>query len=516
MQQRRPQVSAQSTLGEALQQVEVVTQRAGYLREVVNGSVVRLNQSIALAHHANDKSIESFQRSTQALEQSGRAVLQANEAVAHIADIRELHAQMRQYAQTATASLETEFNRLQELFAQEVIRNEEARAHGASRQHNLDRETRIQLQIAEINEKQRLGVFEQEERIKAQAAADVEKIKWNNIQKMIDNPKRIIKIVLAVTAIAAGFYAAKYGIPMVMNYFTQPKVVSETSKRSWLSWGKAQQASRIADLIFAPSLHTQLFDLVLRVQCAKTYNENLPNVLFFGASGTGKTAFAKELAYYLDIDYALTSGSEFAKITDLNLANSELRKLLDWAKNSEKGLIVFIDEAESLFANRKLPTTPKGVQDFINTFLALVPEKSQKNLMFIFATNHPFKLDDAIIDRIGINIEFTLPEKAEREKILISYLEKFAQENNEAVVVLDQEVLENLSRYADSLEGLCPRSIKFIAQEMIVQARRQESKQLTNHIAQGALDQAVRSLRQIEMWEKARIEWARDLIATAV
>ncbi|MBS1987908.1 AAA family ATPase [Candidatus Dependentiae bacterium] len=509
MQPQRSQVRGQATtVGEALQQVEAVTQRANYLREVVNNGIVRLNQSIALAHHSNDKSIEAFQVSTQAL-------AQANQVATQIEESRELHAQMRQYAQTATATLETEFNRLKDALAQEVIRNEAVRANDARIHNEFDRETRIQLQRAEIHEKQRLGIFEQEEKIKAQAATDVEKIKWNTIQKMIDSPKRIIKIVIAVTAIALGVYAAQYGIPLVMNYFTQPKVISETSKKGWFGWSKPPRVSCLKDLIFTPELHKQLFDLVLRVQFAKMYNENLPNVLFFGASGTGKTAFAKELAYYLDIDYALTSGSEFAKITDLNLANSEFRKLLDWAKNSEKGLIVFIDEAESLFANRKLPTTSQGIQDFINTFLALVPEKSQKNLMFIFATNHPFKLDDAIIDRIGMNIEFTLPEKAEREKILASYLEKFAQENSEAVVDLHQDVLENLSIYADLLEGVCPRAIKFIAQEMVVQARRQEPKQLTGEIAQTALDQAMKSLQQAELWEKVRVQWARDLARIA-
>ena len=140
----------------------------------------------------------------------------------------------------------------------------------------------------------------------------------------------------------------------------------------------------------------------------------------------------RALAYSSGLDYALTSGSEFAKITDLNHVSNELRKFLNWAKRSKNGLIVFIDEAESLFANRKLLTTSKATQDFINTFLALISDQSQKKVMFIFATNHPFKLDDAIINRIGINVEFTLPEAHEREKILFMYLVKVAQENEVA------------------------------------------------------------------------------------
>ena len=171
------------------------------------------------------------------------------------------------------------------------------------------------------------------------------------------------------------------------------------------------------------------------------------------------------------------------------------------------GLIVFIDEAESLFANRKLPTTSKATQDFINTFLSLVSDQSQKKVMFIFATNHPFKLDDAITNRIGINIEFTLPKASEREKILLMYLAKFAQENEDAIVDFHPEIMRLLSKYADSLEGFSPRAIKFVAEEMIINARRQESMQLTNEIAQAVIDQAKHSLQQTELWEKERNEW---------
>ncbi len=408
----------QPRIDQALQQVEAIAQRANNVREVVNSSVTTLNYSLALAHRSNDRSIQATESSTQALEQSHEALIQADEAVSAIAPIQELHAQVAQYARTAAINLETEFNRLREAFAQEVERNERVRADRVQRQGEFERETKIQLQAAEINEKHGLGLYEQKEKIKAQAKVDTEAVKWKKIEKIIDNPKRIIKFVFAITTIALGVCAAKYGIPMVVNYFTQPHVVSETSKQSWFDWSKPEDRRWTHDLIFTSSLHKQLFDLALRVQSAKIYNENLPNIIFYGAPGTGKTAFAKELAYYSGFDYAITSGSEFAKITDPNLANNELRKLLNWAKTSDKGLIVFIDEAESLFANRMLPSKSKGAQDFINTFLALISDKSQKNVMFIFATNYPFKLDDAITNRVGISIEFTLPEKIERKKIL--------------------------------------------------------------------------------------------------
>jgi len=299
-------------------------------------------------------------------------------------------------------------------------------------------------------------------------------------------------------------------MPVFINYMTRPRVISEFSSNRWF---KYQPRISINDLIFAPALNDQLQDLLVRVETAKKYNETLPNVLLYGDSGTGKTAFVRALAHASGLEYALTSGSEFAKITDLGQANEELRKLLTWAKKSKKGLIIFIDEAESLFANRKLPTTAKKTQDFINTFLSLVQDQSQKNLMFILATNHPFKLDDAVTNRIGKSIEFTLPEAPEREKILLMYLAKFAQENKEAIVNFPPEIKQLLPKYAEALKGLSPRAIKFVAEEMIIHARRQKFMQLTDDIAQAVIEKSKHSLQQTKHWEEARDKWVGAMAA---
>jgi ATPase family AAA domain-containing protein 3A/B len=247
--------------------------------------------------------------------------------------------------------------------------------------------------------------------------------------------------------------------------------------------------------------------LLKRVQTAQKYNEGLPNVLFYGDPGTGKTAFVRLLAKESGLDYALTSGSEFAKITDLNEATNELRNLLRWAYESKKGLIVFIDEAESLFAHRNLHASSKVTQDFVNTFLSLIPDQSQKKVMFIFATNHPFKLDDAITNRIGMSVEFTLPSQAEREKILTLYMDKAAQENKQAVVTISSEVRQVLASSAKNLTGFSPRTLKFLAEEIVARARRTASLTVTVENVQAVIDEAQRTKEQFVRWEKERDAW---------
>lgn len=488
------------------EQIEFVLRRAPEVRNYVNECVVGANESVTLSHNANTTAMRALQGSHQSLRVAMGAVNQANRAVESVQEIRGLHEQMVQLSQGAAANLTAEFDRLREAFTQEVVRNEQARLQ----QNELN-------QRAKINEKQRLGIFEQEARIKAQGVVEAEKEKWEQIEKMIKNPELIGKIILTIVVAALGIYTIKHGMPLLFDHLTQPRIVSETSKTGWFGWSSPVRTSNIDGLIFTPGLQSKLFDLALRVKTSKEFNESLPNVLFHGPSGTGKTAFAKELAYWSGLDYAITSGSEFAKITDLSLAIKELRKLVDWGKASAKGLIIFIDEAESLFANRLLSSTSKTVQDFINAFLSLVPEKSQKNIMFIFATNHPFKLDDAIISRVGITIEFTAPEQEERVKILGSYLEKFGQENKKSLIDLPAKTIEKLSVYAQELKGFVPRAIKFAAEEMIVRARRNNDTDLslTDEIAREVVREAKANLAQAAKWEVERQKWVKKMTAVA-
>ncbi|MFA6535234.1 MAG: AAA family ATPase [Candidatus Babeliales bacterium] len=503
------QISAQDVIAPAMRLAQNLFEQT---QQIIQG----LNESMAIAHSSNSRAINAAEESAKALAMANRTSELANKIASGLDQAHGSQVQVEQQILVATKNLERKYEQLSAELTEQVTREEE-KLTDAARRKNEHFEAKIKL-------KKDLGIYEQEAKVMAQANVETEKEKWKNIREIMGDSKTMSKIALAIIASALCIYTIKYGVPMLANYLTQPQVISETSKTGWLKtewfqteWFgqfKSKQKADIDDLVFAPSLQKQLLDLLLRVQSAREYEEALPNILFYGAPGTGKTAFVKALAQTSGLDYALTSGSEFAKITDLNHANNELRKLLNWAKKSPKGLIVFIDEAESLFANRKLLSTSKATQDFINTFLALISDQSQENVMFIFATNHPFKLDDAITNRIGINIEFTLPQAAEREKILLMYLTKFAQKNENAIINLSRDITNLISTYANSLEGFSPRAIKFVAEEMIIRARRQESKQLTDDIAQAVINETKHSLQQTMQWENERNEWAGSLPVT--
>ncbi len=332
---------------------------------------------------------------------------------------------------------------------------------------------------------------------------------FSNIGKGLSTPRTMFKVALGVAIVGASYYGMKHGMPVLIAMLIQPKVVSETSKKSWFGTTAPRETLNLKELVFEPALQAQLDKIVAHVKYAAANDKPLFNQILYGPPGTGKTEFARALALQSNVEYALTSGSEFAKIKDLNLANKELRKLLDWAKRSNKPLIIFIDEAESLFANRKLPGTSKDVTHFINTFLALVSDKSQKNLMFIFATNHPFKLDDAIANRCE-TVEFKLPGEAKCAELLENYTKKFLTPS----ITVDKAVMSNMKTYGTRLVGLAPRSIKAIAQKMVDGAD-MSGKKLTEKIADEMLTVGKDEYLRNQEWEALREKYVKEQLIAA-
>jgi len=58
----------------------------------------------------------------------------------------------------------------------------------------------------------------------------------------------------------------------------------------------------------------------------------LRNIMFYGPPGTGKTLFAKQLAYFSNMDYAILTGADVAPLGSNSV--HELHKVFDWANTS--------------------------------------------------------------------------------------------------------------------------------------------------------------------------------------
>jgi hypothetical protein len=134
------------------------------------------------------------------------------------------------------------------------------------------------------------------------------------------------------------------------------------------------------------------------------------NVLFYGASGTGKTLSANVMAHEL--------GRTLLRI---DLSSLVSKYVGETEKNIEKifkdqvdrNTVVFFDEAEALFASR---TEQKTSNDrFSNLEINFLLQKMENHEgVIVLATNLEKNIDSAFFRRFDHSIRFTLPEFNER------------------------------------------------------------------------------------------------------
>ena len=97
--------------------------------------------------------------------------------------------------------------------------------------------------------------------------------------------------------------------------------------------------------------------------------------------------------------------------------------MFDWSERSRRGLLLFIDEADA-FLGRRSDDMSEGLRGSLNAMLYRTGDQS-RDFMVVLATNRPGDLDDAVLDRMDEALEFGLPGKQERQRILQLYLDKY-------------------------------------------------------------------------------------------
>ena len=236
---------------------------------------------------------------------------------------------------------------------------------------------------------------------------------------------------LIVTGAAAGFFAAKHGMKVVFHEIERligiPELAQETSLLTWKqriakSLGLyKEEVLKSEDVIFNPEFKARMDDLTKSLREAVKYNSPLRNLLFYGIPGTGKTLIAKTIAKNSGMDYIYFAASDLLKLNQRDALN-KLTDLVVYAKNSGKKLMIIIDEAEELFADRRDGQSAE-LKNILNLLLSRTGTESQ--YYFIVAlTNIPDKLDPAVISRMAEKIEFPVPNEQELKRILALYIKK--------------------------------------------------------------------------------------------
>jgi len=222
---------------------------------------------------------------------------------------------------------------------------------------------------------------------------------------------------LDLTVLVAILYFMKFGIPG-MNGGAQ-MIAPDKLKGS------------MDDLIGMEDIKQEVLhleDMIRNRDLYQEHNIDKPfNVMLTGPAGTGKTKLVGYLAKRLNIPLIQASGSALES-GYVGGGSKALNAL--YRKACAKGkCIIFLDEGQSLFMPRGR-SEKKWEDDTANTLLGLLDGvKSDKGqgVIWVIASNFDdasTEMDEAMLRRFSVKINFRLPNKNERRELLKSFLAK--------------------------------------------------------------------------------------------
>ena len=142
-------------------------------------------------------------------------------------------------------------------------------------------------------------------------------------------------------------------------------------------------------------------DCILPDGLKKTFQDiitggELPNMMFTGSAGVGKTTVARALCNELDLDYMLINGSEDGNIDTLR---GKIKQFASTVSLHGGQKVVILDEADYL--------NPQSTQPALRGFI----EEFSSNCRFILTCNFKNRIIDPLHSRCSI-YEFNLGNKA--------------------------------------------------------------------------------------------------------
>lgn len=185
-------------------------------------------------------------------------------------------------------------------------------------------------------------------------------------------------------------------------------------------------------------------DLIFDKWGFKKVDRSTKSVLcFHGVAGTGKTMCAHAVADYLGKKIIIGS---YSKIQSKFVGEGEKNLVAYFKAAEEQDAVLFIDEADT-FLSKRLPSSNENSKHYNSMSNELYQLIEQFNGCIVFASNHIQDFDPAVISRIIEPIEFKLPDKATRIKIIKKLLPPSAP------IELTDEDFAKLASLTDGFSG---------------------------------------------------------------
>ena len=189
-------------------------------------------------------------------------------------------------------------------------------------------------------------------------------------------------------------------------------------------WVEKYRPTKIEDTILPESLK-QTFQKVVS-------GGELPNMLFTGTAGLGKTTVARALCNELDCDYILINGSEEGNIDTLR---TKIKQFASSVSLQGSYKVVILDEADYL--------NPQSTQPALRGFI----EEFSNNCRFILTCNFKNRIIEPLHSRCGV-YEFNTSKKD-----MIDLCQNFMARcqlilSNEQIKYDDKPVAELIMKFA--------------------------------------------------------------------
>ena len=155
----------------------------------------------------------------------------------------------------------------------------------------------------------------------------------------------------------------------------------------------------------------------------------LPNMMFTGSAGVGKTTVAKALCNELDLDYMMINGSEDGNIDTLR---GKIKQFASTVSLQGGFKVVILDEADYL--------NPQSTQPALRGFI----EEFSNNCRFILTCNFKNRIIDPLHSRCSI-YEFNLGNKAVMAQAFMSRLQFIL--DSESIIYDDAVIAELIMKY---------------------------------------------------------------------
>lgn len=173
-------------------------------------------------------------------------------------------------------------------------------------------------------------------------------------------------------------------------------------------------------------------DCILPKELKETFKKfiaegQLPNFLFCGGAGVGKTTVAKALCNEIGAEYLFINGSEESGIDTLR---TKIRGFASTISLTDARKVVIIDEADYL--------NPNSTQPALRAFI----EEFSSNCRFIFTCNYKNKIIEPLHSRCSV-VEFKI-ENTEKPQLAAAFFKRTVSILNQEGIKFDQKAVGEL------------------------------------------------------------------------